>query len=236
MLRYADISVTLCPMLFATLGGGTAFAQAVSKQAPLAGRWRAGQSWHVEYLRPLPSSQQAPSPSPRPPERSIWKYQVMDSDTPEVRVEAVEEGGPGKFDLRFYAPLLTLRRVVRISNSRAVDLVIHSAQTPYCGWSQSYPLIFDWPALPQSKQAITREFTDDDGQHIAEVVRFTSSTQFEVVMTLRRTIDSGYTETRRSIQAWTVGSPWWSEASIQTESSIDGKKSGEINIRGRLIP
>lgn len=164
----------------------------------------------------------------------------MDFDIREVRVEAVEEGGPGKLDLRFdlrlNAPLLTLRRVVRITSGRAVDLVVRSAQTPYFGWSQSYPLIFDWPALPQFKQAGTREFTDDDGQRIAEVVRFTSLTQFEVVMTLRRTIDSGYTETRRSIQAWTVGSPWWSEASIQTESSIDGKKSGEINIRGRLIP
>ena len=154
----------------------------------------------------------------------------------QIRVDVVEEGGQGKFNLWFGAPSLSFRRAVKISGSRSIDLVVHTGPSSYFGWSPAYPLIFDWPALPRTKQSLTREFTDDDGQNIAETLRFSSPSRFEIVMTSRRTIDAGYVETRRSRQTWTVDSPWWSEASIQTEALIDGKRSSEINIQGRLLP
>jgi hypothetical protein len=54
-------------------------------------------------------------------------------------------------------------------------------------------------------------------------------------MTLRRKVDEGFLEIKRSTQSWTVGSPWWSTAAIVTEYNIDGEASSQINIAGRLM-
>ena len=107
---------------------------------------------------------------------------------------------------------------------------------PYFGWSASYPLIFDWPALPGKREQSRREFKNDDGQRVEQSLRFAGPSQFEVVMTLRRKIDTGFTEVQRSTQTWNEGSPWWSTASIRTERSMDGKTSDQISIRGKLMP
>lgn len=219
---------------------GMVLAQALPAQ-PLAARWQAGQSWRVEYVRSVPSPRQEPSPplsahAPASSERFVWIYRVMDREAQQIRLQATEEGGAGKFDLWFNAPLVSFRRAVKIIDTRSIDLIVHPGPTSYFGWSAVYPLIFDWAPPPQSRNPASRAFTDDDGQRVAETIRFTSPSQFEIEMTVQRTIDAGYMETRRSRQSWMAGSPWWSEASIETERLIDGKKSDETNIRGRLIP
>jgi hypothetical protein len=122
-----------------------------------------------------------------------------------------------------------------IAAHRRSDLIVHSGPDPYFGWSQSYPAIFDWPDLPQNRQAIEREFVNDEGQPIVEVLRFVPPAQFEIEMTLTREVDSGFTEVRRSTQTWAENSPWWSSAAIETIYDIDGEKSTDGNIRGRLI-
>ena len=160
----------------------------------------------------------------------------MQIETQQIRIEATEEGGSGNFELWFEASPLRFRRAVKIVGNRRIDAIVHSANTPYSGWSADDPLIFDWPALPSANKDSAREFTDDNGRRIRQAVRFTSPAQFEIAMTLTRTVDRGYTEERRSTQTWMFGAPWWSEAAIRTGSVIDGKRSEEVNIRGRLLP
>jgi hypothetical protein len=203
--------------------------------APMAARWKLGQSWHVEYVRSVPPVRAEPSPPRSPSERSVWKYEVAAVQPRQTRLRVEQEGGPGKIDL-WFASGLTFRRAVRILDGRDIDLIVHPGQNPYFGWSSVDPLIFDWPILPYSKDSSSRSFTDDDGQRVAENIHFSSASQFEIVMTVVRTIDSGYKEIRQSRQTWTVGNPWWSVASIRTESVIDGKKLDTINLQGRTIP
>ena len=217
------------------LGAGPVLAQTARPHPLMAAHWQVGQLWRVEYVRSAPSPVQAPTAALPRAERSIWAYQVMHIEPGEIRIEAVEQGEQPRFELWFNAPIPTLRRVVKVIDNRRIDVIVHPRQTSYFGWSPAYPLIFDWPVLPQSRATATKHVTDDDGQNVAESIRFTSPSQFEVTMMLRRKIDAGYIETRRSSQTWKVGDPWWSEASIRTESLVDGKKSDETNIRGKLI-
>ena len=151
-----------------------------------------------------------------------------------AQIMAAEEGGEGRLGLWFDLPRLVLRRVVKLAGDRRIDLILHAGAEPYFGWSPAYPVIFDWPQIPESRQEIKREFTNDDDLPVEETIRF-SPGQFEITMTLNTKVDAGYRETRRSTQVWAEGSPWWSRASIETGYNIDGQTSRELNIAGRLI-
>src|SRR5579871_2249018 len=98
-------------------------------------RWHPGQSWLIEYLRPAPSPAGHPSGSAATMERSVWRYRVMDAEGGQQRIEAVEEGGDGRFELWFSAAPSIFRRAVQIAGERRIDTVIHSGATPYFGWS-----------------------------------------------------------------------------------------------------
>ena len=210
-------------------------AQDGKVQPELAASWRAGQTWRVEYTRPAPSPVASPSRAALPAGRSVWTYRVVESG-PQIRIEAVEDAGPGRYEVWFNAAPVVLRRVAKIAGGGSFDLIVHSANTPYSGWSQDFPIIFDWPSLPRSPRSFSRSFLDDDGQHAMEVVRFPDPSRFEIVTMVKRRVDSGYDETRRCTQKWKVGSPWWSEAAVETERTIDGKKSVQQNLSGRLLP
>jgi hypothetical protein len=204
----------------------------------LVAQWVPGQSWRVEYSRLVPSPAKTPKPPPPRLLTSFWRYRVVEVDSERglAQLLATEEGGEERtFELSFAGPLKVLVRVVMIAAHRRSDLIVHSGPDPYFGWSQSYPAIFDWPDLPQNRQAIEREFVNDEGQPIVEVLRFVPPAQFEIEMTLTREVDSGFTEVRRSTQSWAENSPWWSSAAIETIYDIDGEKSTDGNIRGRLI-
>jgi hypothetical protein len=208
-----------------------------SKTQLLVAQWRPGQLWRVEYLRDVPSPAKSTSPRPRPPQRSVWKYQVLEinTDLSAFQVAATEEDGEGRLELWFEGAERRLRRVVKLVADRRTDLVVHREAGPYFGWTAVYPVIFDWPDLPQTKESSKREFVDDDGQTVEEESRFTPPSQHEIQMILRREIDGGYVETIRSSQLWVENNPWWSTAQIETERIIDGDKSVETNISGRLI-
>lgn len=151
-----------------------------------------------------------------------------------IQILATEESGGGRLELWFTLPALTLSRVVKIAGDRRIDLIVHDEQESYFGWSPAYPVIFDWPQIPAARQHAKREFTNDEGLQVEEVLQFPSASQFEITMTSRRKIDEGYLETRRSTQLWAAGSPWWSNAAIETEYNIDGEVSRVVNIRARL--
>src|ERR1700721_3141993 len=103
----------------------------------LAARWYPGQSWRVEYTRGVPSPAKSPSAPPRPPERAVWRYEVMKpaAESGAIQILASEEGGEGRLELWFDAAPLILRRVVSFARSGPIDLIVHAGPQPYFGWS-----------------------------------------------------------------------------------------------------
>ena len=166
----------------------------------------------------------------------MWRYQVLEAAYEQpFRLLVTEENGDRRFELWFEGARRRLMRVVKITENRRTDLIVHSGPDPYFGWSFVYPVIFDWPDLPQTGQDAAREFVDDDGRLVEEVTRVTAPSQFEIRMTSVSDDGAGYTQTRRSAQTWSQNSPWWSDAVIETEQEMDGEKSAQVDIRGRLI-
>jgi hypothetical protein len=95
-----------------------------------------------------------------------------------VQVVAVEEGGQGKLELLFDTQRLMQRRVVSIVGNRRIDLIVHPGADPYFGWSQAYPVIFDWPQIPDVQEEITRKFANDDGAQVEEKIHFSGPNRF----------------------------------------------------------
>jgi hypothetical protein len=153
-----------------------------------------------------------------------------------IQILATEEAGEGRLELWFDAAPLILRRVVSFARSGPIDLIVHAGPQPYFGWSPSYPVIFDWPRIPEARQDVSAPFTNDDGATGEEILHFLGQSKFEITMTVRRKVDAGFVETRHSTQVWNEGSPWWTSAAITTDSNIDGVASSTTNISGRLIP
>ena len=200
-------------------------------------RWQTGQTWAVEYLRSVVSPAKRPAPSSPPPQRSVWRYQAgqVNPELGGIPILAAEEGGDRKFELWFDLPSPNLRRVVKIVANRRSDFIVHSGRDPFFGWSQEHPVIFDWPGLPLEAQDAERTFVSEDGLPVDEVIRVTAPSQLEISMMMKRQIDAGFTQTQRVKQVWEKGRPWWSSAVVDTGYDIDGSKSVERHIVGRLL-
>src|SRR5436190_9966692 len=113
----------------------------------LVAHWETGQSWRVEYSRLVPSPAKTPTPPPPRPQKSVWRYQVVQLDRQRsiAQLTAFDEQEDRSLELWFEGPLKVLVRVVKVAENRRSDLIVHSGPDPYFGWSSVYPAIFDWP-------------------------------------------------------------------------------------------
>src|SRR6266849_4129986 len=66
-------------------------------------RWQVGQSWRVEYRSWRPSPEKGPVHSPPPPQKTVWRYEVIAGHAvDEAKVLSVkEENGKRAFEMTF---------------------------------------------------------------------------------------------------------------------------------------
>jgi hypothetical protein len=221
--------------LVAFTGGGwkeTAVAQEHKPASGIASQWSAGRTWKVEYLVATPSEEKHRSPAPIPPERSLWKYQVIRAGEGTVLVSVTEESGDRKYEITFDWTGPALHRVVKISGSMRDTIVELDPPGGFAGWSLRHQVIFEWPWLPITPGQ-KREFPI----HSWRVVESAAARGaiLETTMTYIDRRSEEYAETRRVTQMWDMSHPWWLSASIEAEYQIGSEKSRQVLVEGKLI-
>lgn len=197
--------------------------------------WSAGQSWKVEYLRTVPSPVMGPVKQPPPPERKVFKYEVVKASSdrdPLSTLLVTEEGGKRRFEMTFSAPGPFLASASEIKGASRDSLDRFAPNAPYFGWGQSQPCIFDWPLFGEKEMKGKLPFTTPNGDFVEQEIHPLEGGAFEVVFTHK----SDYGEITRSTQVWKAGEPWWSRASVEITYTESEPHDTVVQIRGNRLP
>src|SRR6266446_3552049 len=91
-------------------------------------QWHVGQSWRVEYLAWQPSPEKGPVHSPPPPQKNIWRYEVISATPPDsAKVLSIKpEDGKRAFEAVFDPQDLTLRSVAEIVRGKRLPVLENS--------------------------------------------------------------------------------------------------------------
>ncbi len=205
----------------------------MADQSPMAGpQWQVGDIWRVEYEVNVPSPAMARSASPPPPVRTIWRYQVISDRAGEVQLEATREGDSEQFLVTFTRDTLRLKSAVRKTDTGVEAVVELDEEEPYFGWTQSQPVIFDWPLFAAVSSGNTLAFTTDADEDVEQLAIRRDDGSFEIVLTAK---DPHAPETVRSSQNWQPGAPWWQDARVTVEYADEEPPALVVSITGRQI-
>ena len=211
-------------------------ADMAENSSMIGARWTVGDTWVVEYGIKVPSPAMARSATPPPPKITRWRYLVYSEENNVVTITAtqiVEDGAGDQYQLTFDKDSLGLRSVIRLVDDRPEIVVDHEGQTPYFGWTQSQPAIFDWPSFAALETAGNFGFTTEAGEDVVQTATTRNDGSIEVVLTAK---DPDTPETVRSIQVWRPGAKWWQEAKITVEYADESPPTVIISIAGRQAP
>jgi hypothetical protein len=170
-----------------------------------------------------------------PPQRSVWCYEVARAD-PEGKqptmLRITEEDGERRFEISFHPADLTLQSVIRIEDGEREELCEIAPREAYFGWTQSQPVIFDWPRFPARSGPESRRFRTANGLEVEQIVQSREQGSIEVVFTHKDKVNS---ETTYSRQLWTAGDPWWTNSSVEIEYTKEDGCEAVVRIKGNLI-
>jgi len=224
----------LCCFVLVAAERGVAVAKtepSTARVAELPPGWSAGQSWRVEYLVTVPSTAMRRSAKPPPPRRTVWDYEVIDAGTDRLAVVRVRnEDGSRVYELTFTPGNLGLVSAFRLEGSEREEVDELTPSEPYFGWTQSHPIIFDWPAFAAAPADMNLEFETPGEIRVRQEARRTAEGKLEIVL-----IHEDGPETTRSRQLWATGFPWWQMASVETEYKDGGATEVVVSISGRLL-
>jgi hypothetical protein len=220
-------------VLLACMGGGP------MPDSPGAGSpspvWTAGQTWKVEYLRTVPSAVMGPVKQPPPPERTVWKYEVLKAATehdPLSTLLITQDGGKRRFEMTLSAPGPFLVSASEIKGASRDPIDRFAPNAPYFGWGQSQPCIFDWPLFGEKALKGKLPFTTPNGDLVEQEIRALEGGAFEVVLTQK----DEYGRITRSTQTWKRAEPWWVKALVEVTYSEKEPDDKSVEIRGNRLP
>lgn len=211
----------------------TTMAQQLNSGFEIANQWRPGRAWKVEYQIAVPPEEMHPNAAPPAPERSLWNYEVIEGTGDGlVLIRMSEEKGSRVYELAFDRVGPTLRQVVRISGTFRDTVIDNPLKDAFTGWSLRYPGIFDWPFLAVTPGG-NHEF--HAGPFLVKQTAKVADGVLETSMSYTDRKSDEFIENRRVTQTWSAGSPWWLTGTIESEFLVDGQKSKQVLIQGRLI-
>jgi hypothetical protein len=207
---------------------------AMAEQKPsLIPQWTKGESWRVEYLLKVPSTVMGPVTQPVPPRRSVWRYEVTMSTDRKVELELTEEDGDGHYRLFFEPGDLVLREILLVEGSAQEEVDETVPNSPYFGWTQSQPVIIDWPFFPKVAPGNRLRFKTAADEEVDQTTELQDTGGLEVLLTY---VDQDSQETTRSRQVWFHGEPWWRTASVEFEYADSQPPAVVLSIQGKRMP
>lgn len=201
----------------------------------VAPEWAVGQRWRVEYERTVPSPAMSAHATPPPPQRSVWRYEVLslgDSANPLVHIAIDEEGGDARYEAVYGRGGLTLHAAFGVEAQNRVRVCEPVPDKPFFGWTQSQGVIFDWPSFEALRAGSPLQFVNADDLAVEQTAEPGPDGGTRVVLT-QKDEDAG--ETVRSSQTWEPGALWWQSASVEIEFQETAGTSSLVYIRGKLL-
>jgi hypothetical protein len=212
---------------------GTLQEADMADQSPMPGpQWQIGDTWRVEYGVKVPSPAMSRLATPPPPRRTIWRYTVVGDTAAEVLLEATRQDGNEQFLITFTRDALRLKSVVRKTDDGAEAVIELDDEGPFFGWTQSQPIIFDWPLFAAAVPGDALAFTTEDEEDVEQSANWRDDGLLEVLFTAK---DPDTPETVRSSQTWKPGASWWQEARITVEYADKEPPALVVLIAGRQI-
>ena len=194
--------------------------------------WKAGQSWRVEYSMQVPSPSMGPVTQLPPPRKSVWRYDVTQSDDEVVNVVVSEEGGIRRFELTFDPDDHSLISIISIEDGTKEEVDEVTPHSAYFGWTQTHPVIFDWPLFQKNLDSVVYKFTNSADEKVVQTAKLLNDDVLEILFVYK---DEDDPETTRSQQIWKNGEVWWDEAYIELELADNDPPDKVILIRGKRI-
>jgi hypothetical protein len=194
--------------------------------------WVENQTWRVEFLRPLPYADKGDEGEPPPPQRTVWRYRVVEIASGRTTLSVRREDGTEEYRLRFDTSTLELLDVDRMERARAQPVDETVRGEPYFGWSQSQPVIFDWPVFPAQLPNAPRAFVSSSGQKVEMSIEPRDRGAYEVAFV---STDKRFPESAISRQTWEPDNPWWTTATVATEFRDEDGPETVVNIQGNLL-
>jgi hypothetical protein len=194
--------------------------------------WTAGQSWRVEYSMQIPSPTMGPVVHPPPPEKSIWKYDVVQCDDFNVVITITEEGGDQRYELTFDPDDYSLISIFSYEDGTKEEVDEVSPHSAYFGWTQLHPVIFDWPNFQKVFDKGGYKFINSAEEKIVQTAKLLKDNTLEITLVHK---DEDAPETTKSQQLWRNGEVWWDEAHVELEMADDEPPEKVMLITGKRV-
>ena len=194
--------------------------------------WQAGQSWRVEYSMQIPSPTMGPVVQLPPPKKSVWKYEVVHCDDSIAIISITEENGVQRFELTFDPDDYSLISIFSYENGTKEEVDEVSPHSAYFGWTQSHPVIFDWPNFQKVFDKGGYEFKNSGEEKVTQTAKLLADNRLEIVLVYK---DEDAPESTKSQQLWRNGEVWWDEAYVELEMADNEPPEKVMLITGKRI-